>query len=161
MADSSASLRSGPTAPARPCRRLPIGVELVDDRRAHARVWAPRAGGVEVVLDSGGATALEPNGDGYFAGTFEAAAGDRYRFRLGHDGKLYPDPASRFQPDGPHGSSAIVDPQAFRWTDHALMHRELAPGSAFLQKPFTPEVFARKVRHVLDSTASPAELPRS
>ena len=38
------------------------------------------------------------------------------------------------------------------YTDHALMHRELAPGSAFLQKPFTPEVFARKVRHVLDST---------
>ena len=47
------------------------------------------------------------------------------------------------------------------YTDHALMNRELAPGSAFLQKPFTPEVFARKVRHVLDSTASPAELPRS
>jgi len=47
------------------------------------------------------------------------------------------------------------------YTDHALMNRELAPGSAFLQKPFTPETFARKVRHVLDSTASPAELPRS
>jgi len=47
------------------------------------------------------------------------------------------------------------------YTDHALMNRELAPGSAFLQKPFTPEVFARKVRHVLDSTASPAELPRT
>jgi PAS domain S-box-containing protein len=39
------------------------------------------------------------------------------------------------------------------YTD-ALMHRELAPGSAFLQKPFTPETFARKVRHVLDSTVS-------
>ena len=37
------------------------------------------------------------------------------------------------------------------YTDHALMHRELTPGEAFLQKPFTPEVFARKVRHVLDS----------
>jgi two-component system cell cycle sensor histidine kinase/response regulator CckA len=41
------------------------------------------------------------------------------------------------------------------YTDHALMHRELAPGSSFLQKPFTPEVFARKVRHVLDSTTVP------
>jgi two-component system, cell cycle sensor histidine kinase and response regulator CckA len=41
------------------------------------------------------------------------------------------------------------------YTDHALMHRELAPGSKFLQKPFTPEVFARKVRHVLDSTIVP------
>jgi hypothetical protein len=41
------------------------------------------------------------------------------------------------------------------YSDHALMHRELAPGSAFLQKPFTPEVFARKVRDVLDSTTVP------
>jgi PAS domain S-box-containing protein len=38
------------------------------------------------------------------------------------------------------------------YTDHAVMHRELTPGSAFLQKPFTPEGFARKVREVLDRT---------
>ena len=119
MADSSASIQSGHAIPAGHRRRLPIGVELVDDRHAHARVWAPRAGRVEIVLDSGRSTALEQDGDGYFAGTFEAAAGDRYRFKLGDDDKLYPDPASRFQPDGPHGSSAIVDPHAFRWTDHA------------------------------------------
>jgi hypothetical protein len=31
------------------------------------------------------------------------------------------------------------------------MHRDLTPGSAFIQKPFTPEAFARKVRTVLDS----------
>src|SRR5829696_291825 len=119
MADSSASVRSDPAPPAGHRRRLPVGVELVDDRLAHARVWAPRAGGVEIVLDSGRARALEPDGDGYFAGTFEAVAGDRYCFKLGHDSKLYPDPASRFQPDGPHGSSAIVDPHAFGWTDAA------------------------------------------
>ena len=36
------------------------------------------------------------------------------------------------------------------YTDHGLVHRDLTPGSAFLQKPFTPEVFARKVRSILD-----------
>jgi CheY-like chemotaxis protein len=39
------------------------------------------------------------------------------------------------------------------YTDHVLMHRELPAGEAFIQKPFTPEVLARKVRQVLDSSA--------
>ena len=36
------------------------------------------------------------------------------------------------------------------YTDHAVVHRDLTPGTAFLQKPFTPEHFARAVRSVLD-----------
>ncbi len=39
------------------------------------------------------------------------------------------------------------------YTDHAVMHRELMPGSQFLQKPFTPAAFARKVRGVLDTVS--------
>jgi two-component system cell cycle sensor histidine kinase/response regulator CckA len=39
------------------------------------------------------------------------------------------------------------------YTDHAVMHRELMPGSQFLQKPFTPAAFARKVRSVLDAVS--------
>jgi maltooligosyltrehalose trehalohydrolase len=34
-------------------------------------------------------------------------------------GSLLPDPASRFQPDGPFGASMLVDPTAFTWTDEA------------------------------------------
>ena len=38
------------------------------------------------------------------------------------------------------------------YTDHALVQRDLTAGSAFLQKPFTPDVLVRKVRSVLDET---------
>ena len=40
------------------------------------------------------------------------------------------------------------------YTDQSIMHTHLTPGSAFLQKPFTPESFARKVRSVLDAESS-------
>jgi CheY-like chemotaxis protein len=38
------------------------------------------------------------------------------------------------------------------YVDHALVQRELAAGMPFLQKPFTPEALARKVRDVLDNS---------
>jgi maltooligosyltrehalose trehalohydrolase len=75
---------------------------------------------VEVVLESGGATGLAPAPGGYFSGFVpEAAAGALYRYRLDGAPPLYPDPASRFQPDGPHGASEVIDPRAFPWTDSA------------------------------------------
>jgi maltooligosyltrehalose trehalohydrolase len=74
------------------------------------------------------AIALAREPDGYFSGPAPGLnAGDRYWFRLdgqkgdgdgdGDGERLYPDPASRFQPDGPHGPSLVVDPGAFRWSD--------------------------------------------
>ncbi len=42
-----------------------------------------------------------------------------YRYRLDGGEMLYPDPVSRFQPDGPHGSSRVVNPGSFAWTDQA------------------------------------------
>jgi malto-oligosyltrehalose trehalohydrolase len=46
----------------------------------------------------------------------EAGAGTRYRYRLA-DGLAVPDPASRFQPDGVHGASEVIDPRGFDWPD--------------------------------------------
>ena len=82
-------------------------------------MWAPRASLVQVVTQSGDRTPLDREDGGYFSGAFNASVGDRYHFKLDDDDKLYPDPASRFQPDGPHGPSEIIDPRSFRWTDQA------------------------------------------
>src|SRR5580765_6359792 len=98
-------------------RRLPIGAELVDPRTAHIRVWAPAASRVAVVTRRGQRSALVREDGGYFSGRIAVAAGDLYQFQIDDDEKPYPDPASRFQPEGPHGPSEIVDPSAFRWHD--------------------------------------------
>jgi maltooligosyltrehalose trehalohydrolase len=60
---------------------------------------------------------LERESGGYHSGLApNAAVGSRYRFRL-DGGDAFPDPASRFQPEGPHGPSQVIDPVAFRWSD--------------------------------------------
>lgn len=102
-------------------RRYPIGAEVQPSGGTHFLVWAPRPDKVDLILESGpGAPATIPMkalADGYHGAMVPTAtAGTRYRFRL--DGKgSYPDPASRFQPDGPHGSSQVVDPSAYEWRD--------------------------------------------
>jgi len=75
------------------------------------------------VVDGGGTVALQEEvalqaeGSGYFSGIApDARAGSRYRYML-DGGETCPDPASRFQPDGPHGSSEVVDAAMFQWTD--------------------------------------------
>lgn len=85
------------------------------------RVWAPERRSVSVVIEraEGGIlrASLDAAGDGYFGGTVAGvAAGARYRYALDDEGP-FPDPASRFQPDGVHGPSEVVDPAGFCWTD--------------------------------------------
>jgi maltooligosyltrehalose trehalohydrolase len=126
-------------------RRMPVGAEVLPDGGVHFRVWAPRRRRVEVLLEdgpgAGTAVALHAERDGYFSGRAEQAAeGTRYRFRLGDDGP-YPDPASRWQPEGPHGASAVVDPDRFPWTDAGWAGVRL-PGQVVYELhvgTFTPE----------------------
>lgn len=102
-------------------RRLPVGAEVLPQGGVHFRVWVPARKRVEVLVNSESETPVaiemcqEP--EGYFSGTApDIGAGVLYRYRL--DGTdAYPDPASRFQPHGPHGPSRVVDPASFRWTD--------------------------------------------
>jgi maltooligosyltrehalose trehalohydrolase len=99
-------------------RRLPIGAETQSAGGVHFRVWAPAAKRVAVEIENGPTKTLSAEPDGYFSGLAGAAgAGTRYRFRLDSQGNALPDPASRFQPDGPHGASQVVDPGSFAWND--------------------------------------------
>jgi len=109
---------------AEPHRILPVGAELQPKGGVHFRVWAPSCSRVEVLLSDGRQDgeaerllALSREAGGYFQGTSpEAAAGWRYRYRL-DGGESFPDPASRFQPEGPHGPSQGIDPNGFPWSD--------------------------------------------
>src|SRR6188474_2071742 len=106
-------------------RAFPIGAEIHADG-THFRVWAPRSRTTAVeIYDQAGAVIsthpLSPEGGGYFSALLtDAGAGTRYRYRL--DQGAFADPASRSQPNGPHGPSAVVDPQ-FPWTDGAWTGR--------------------------------------
>lgn len=97
-------------------RRFPVGAE-VTGAGVHFRVWAPVRKKIEVVLDGGGSVRLEAEASGYFSGLApNARVGSCYKFKL-DGGETCPDPASRFQPEGPHGWSEVIDATAFGWTD--------------------------------------------
>lgn len=98
-------------------RRYPIGAEPSRDGVSF-RVWAADRKRVSVVVEGHPETELERDASGMFSGTVRSArTGDRYRFRLDGESTLYPDPASRFQPEGPHGPSQVIDPSTYRWND--------------------------------------------
>ncbi|OWK34771.1 malto-oligosyltrehalose trehalohydrolase [Fimbriiglobus ruber] len=102
-------------------RRFPVGAELTADG-VHFRVWAPTRRQVEVAIQKESthseAYPLTAEGNGYFSGLV-AGLTDRalYRFRLDGGPDTYPDPVSRFQPEGPHGPSQVVDPNRYIWRD--------------------------------------------
>jgi maltooligosyltrehalose trehalohydrolase len=105
-------------------RRYSVGAELIGPNQTHFRIWAPKAQRLDLVLEESTEKdsdrtvhELEAEAGGYYSGAIDAGAGTRYRFRINSGENLYPDPISRFQPDGPHGSSCVIDPTQFRWTD--------------------------------------------
>ena len=101
--------------------KLNIGASIADKGRIHFRVWAPRAKKLTVEVISGKNTKkipLKKNENGYFDKfTEKVLKGDRYLYIL-DDTSHYPDPASRFQPEGVHGFSQIINPDDFEWEDN-------------------------------------------
>jgi maltooligosyltrehalose trehalohydrolase len=105
-------------------RRLPVGAEVSPGGRTHFRVWGPKCQRVEVVIAASQddaaetCTELQPEENGYHSGIVERVAPPMlYGLRCNGGKRILPDPASRFQPQGPAGLSQIVDPASFPWTD--------------------------------------------
>ncbi len=96
------------------------GAEVAPDGVRY-RTWAPGHESLAVVIyDPAGheqrVVSLGKETGGYFAALDGAGrAGDRYKYRF--DGKEWPDPASRFNPEGVHGVSEVIDPADFAWHD--------------------------------------------
>jgi maltooligosyltrehalose trehalohydrolase len=104
---------------------MPFGAEVLAGGGVRFRLWAPGAKRVELVIEGGrgSSSPLRKTDQGWFEHTdAQASPGMLYRYRI--DGELLvPDPASRFQPRDVDGPSEVIDPQAFKWSDHAWTGR--------------------------------------
>jgi maltooligosyltrehalose trehalohydrolase len=145
-------------------RELPFGAEVRPDG-VRFRLWAPRASAVSLQIEAPGTAILpmanEP--DGWFVlSTALARPGARYRYRV--DGRAFPDPASRYQPDGVHSPSEVIDPEAYEWSDvewrgrrwEEIVLYELHVGTFSETGDFAGAV--RHLDHIVDLGATAVEL---
>jgi maltooligosyltrehalose trehalohydrolase len=97
-----------------------LGAVLTGENTCSFLVWAPRAKKIEIQITSPNerTIAMQSSEQGYFyADVGNVPPGTLYSYRL--DGEIErPDPASRFQPQGVHGPSQVLD-NHFPWTDGA------------------------------------------
>jgi len=98
---------------------LDLGAILIDTNTVQFKVWAPSADAISVRIHSSNPSRipLAPAPMGYWAGTIpDVPADSLYSFIINQHLER-PDPASRFQPNGVHGPSVVIDPSAFAWND--------------------------------------------
>ena len=100
------------------------GAELAGNGGARFRLWAPGVAAVSLVAETTGATlALVRRSEGWFEVETDAVGAEQgYSFLL-PDGARVPDPAARAQLGDVHGSSRLVDPQAYAWRTHGWRGR--------------------------------------
>ncbi|MEX2317279.1 MAG: malto-oligosyltrehalose trehalohydrolase [Pirellulales bacterium] len=103
----------------------PWGAIVRSDGSVCWRVWAPNHKSLELVLfdERGNPSELpmerDPTGI-FFREVFGVREGQQYGYRL-PGGNVRPDPASRWQPNGVHRPSAVLNPGQFRWTDESWL----------------------------------------
>jgi maltooligosyltrehalose trehalohydrolase len=98
---------------------VPLGATRSPGGEWQFLLWAPRAQRVDIHLLGPAEQTIEMeklDHGYYFAATEAMEPGARYFYRLDHRREL-PDPASRFQPEGVHCPSQLVDISTFNWTD--------------------------------------------
>jgi maltooligosyltrehalose trehalohydrolase len=94
--------------------RMPFGAQF-EGEETRLSLFAPDVQDVRAVFaERSHAMQARPSG-WHELRAAGAGPGTRYIFDLGDI--RAPDPASRYQPDGVHEQSAVVDPLAFEWTD--------------------------------------------
>src|SRR5262249_35136724 len=105
-----------------PMRPSSLGASMMAGKRCEFVVWAPNRRKVDLQLRQNGqlrSVAMTRREMGYYVAIVDdVAAGTPYTYKLDGD-RDRPDPASKFQPEGVHGPSEVVDLSAFRWTDAA------------------------------------------
>jgi maltooligosyltrehalose trehalohydrolase len=97
----------------------PLGATPLPGQGWRFVVWAPAAKelSVHIVGDGDRVVPMQKSDSGYFETTItKVEPGARYFYRF-EDGRELPDPASRFQPEGVHGPSQVIDLKDFEWTD--------------------------------------------
>ena len=123
------------------------------------RVWAPRAGRVDVVAGDQ-RVPMAAVDDGWFEAVTEAT---QYAFSL-DGGPPRPDPRSPWQPQGIDGPSRVVDHDRFAWTDQAWKGIDLPTAVVYELHvgTFTPEgtfdAVITKLDHLVDLGVDVVEL---
>ncbi len=105
----------------------PLGATPLPGQGWRFVVWAPAAKElrIHIVSDSDRVVPMQKSDSGYFETTIKKLEPDaRYLYRF-EDGRDLPDPASRFQPEGVHGPSQVIDLNDFKWTDSSWRGLEL------------------------------------
>lgn len=98
---------------------MKIGAEYKGSGNCEFSVWAPllREVAVQIVSPHQRLIPMKKDEEGYWkATTTDTEPGTLYFYKLDNNIER-PDPASKFQPQGVHGPSQIIDPNLFSWTD--------------------------------------------